>query len=73
MISCYRTHGNRQRIYNKSIREEHKILVAEAYGYVVQLRLYEGAKKRKQFDLVYYIGIRRKLCSTADGILNSNN
>ena len=71
MISCDRTHGSRQPISNKSIREEYKILVAEAYEYVVQLRLYEGAKKRKQFDLFYFIGIRRKLCSAADGMLKT--
>ena len=49
MIPCYGTHGSRQRI-NKSIQEEHKIwvLVAETYGYVVQFRQYQGAKKRKQ-------------------------
>ena len=35
---------------NQSIQEEYKIwgLVAEAYGYVVQFRQYQGAKKRKQ-------------------------
>ena len=50
MIPCCGTHGSRQRINNKSIREEYKIwvLVAEAYGYVVQFRLYQGGKKGKQ-------------------------
>ena len=39
-----------QRI-NKSIQEEHKIwvLAAEAYSYVAQFRLYQGAKNGKQF------------------------
>ena len=50
MIPCHGTHGSRHRINNKSIQEEYKIwvLVAEAYEYVVQLRLYKGAKKGKQ-------------------------
>ena len=35
---------------NKSIQEECKIwvLIAEAYGYVVQFKPYQGAKKGKQ-------------------------
>ena len=50
MIPCYRTHGSRQRINNKSIEEECKIwvLVAETYGCVVPFRPYQGAKKGKQ-------------------------
>ena len=50
MIPCYRTHGSRYRINNKSIHEEYKIWVlnAEAYGYVVHFRPYQGAKKGKQ-------------------------
>ena len=50
MIPCYGTHGNRQRINNKLIQEEYKIwvLIAEAYGYVVQFRSYPGTKKGKQ-------------------------
>ena len=50
MIPCYGTHGSKKRI-NKSIQEECKIwiLVVEAYGYVVQFRTYQGAKKGKQF------------------------
>ena len=50
MIPCYGTHSSNQRI-NKPIQEECKIwiLVAEAYGYVVQLRKHQGAKKGKQF------------------------
>ena len=50
MIPCYGTHGSRQRINNKSIQEEYEIwvLVAEGYGYVVQLRPYQGTKKGKQ-------------------------
>ena len=49
MIPCNGTHGNRQRI-NQSIQEEQKtwVLVAEADGYVVQFRSYQGAKKGKQ-------------------------
>ena len=41
----------RQQINNKSIQEEYKIwvLIAEAYGYVVQFKPYQGAKKGKQF------------------------
>ena len=50
MIPCYRTHGSRYRINIKSIKEEYKIWVlnAEAYGYVVHFRPYQGAKKGKQ-------------------------
>ena len=35
---------------NKSIQEECKIwvLIAEAYGYVVQFKRYQDAKKKKQ-------------------------
>ena len=41
----------RQRINNKSIQDEYKIwvLIAEACGYVVQFKPYQGAKKEKQF------------------------
>ena len=47
MNLCYRTHGCRQRINNKPIREECKIwvVVTEALVYVVQFR---RAKKGKQ-------------------------
>ena len=40
----------RQQINNESIHQEYKIwdLVAEAYGYVVQFRSYQAAKKRRQ-------------------------
>ena len=50
MIPCYGTQGSRQWINNKSIQEEYKfwVLVAERYGYVVQFRPYQGAKKGKQ-------------------------
>ena len=50
MITYCGTHGSSQRINNKSIQEEYKIwvLIAEAYGDVVQLRPYQGAKKGKQ-------------------------
>ena len=50
MIPCCGTHSSRQRINNKSIQEQYKIrvLVAEAYRYVVQFRPYQGAKKGKQ-------------------------
>ena len=43
-------HDSRERVNNKSILEEYKIwvLAAEAYVYVVQFRLYQGAKKEKQ-------------------------
>ena len=50
MIPCYGTHGSRQRINNKSIQDDYKIwvLVAEAYGYVIQFEPYQGVKKGKQ-------------------------
>ena len=50
MISCYETRNSEQRISSKSIQGEYKIwvLVAEVYGYVVQFRPYQGAKKGKQ-------------------------
>ena len=50
VVSCYWTHGSKQLI-NQSIKEEYKIwgFAAEAYGYVVQFRLYQGEKKGKQF------------------------
>ena len=50
MILCYGTHGSRQQINNISVQEEYKIwvLVAETYGYVVQLRPCQGAKNGKQ-------------------------
>ena len=50
MITYYWTHGSSQRINNKTIQGEYKIwvLIAEAYGYVVQFRPYHGAKKGKQ-------------------------
>ena len=52
MIPCHGTHGSRHRINNKSIQEEYKIwvLVAEAYGYVVQFTPYHGTRKGKQVD-----------------------
>ena len=51
MIPCYRSHGGKQRINNKSIQEEYKIrvLVVEVYGYVVHFRPYQGGKKGKHF------------------------
>ena len=50
MIPCYGTHGSRQRINNKSIQEEYKmlVLVAEAYDHVVPFRPYRGVKRGKQ-------------------------
>ena len=50
MILCYETHGSRQRINNKSIQEKYKtwVVVAEAYGYEVQLRPYQSAKEGTQ-------------------------
>ena len=50
MIPCYGSHGNKQPII-KLILEEYKIWVrvTEAYGYVVQFRPYQGAKKRNDF------------------------
>ena len=50
MIPYYGTHDSRKRINIKSIQEEYKIwvLVAEAYGYVVQFKSYQSAKKQKQ-------------------------
>ena len=50
MIPCYGSHGNKQLII-KLILEEYKIWgrVTEAYGYAVQFRPYQGAKKRNDF------------------------
>ena len=50
MIPCCGIHGSRQQINNKSIQEEYKVwvLAAEAYGYEVQFRPYQCAKKGKQ-------------------------
>ena len=50
MTPCHKTHGSKHQINNKSIQEEYKIwvLVAEAYGYVVQFRPYHGTRKEKQ-------------------------
>ena len=50
MIPCCITHGSSQQINSKSIQEEYKIwvFVAEEYGYVVQFRPYQDAKKGKQ-------------------------
>ena len=50
MIPCYGTHGSMQRIIKRSIHKEYKIwvLVAEAYGYVVQFKPYQGGKKGEQ-------------------------
>ena len=50
MIPCCGIHDSRQQINSKSIQEEYKVwvLVAEAYGYEVQFRPYQGAKKGKQ-------------------------
>ena len=50
MIICCGTHGSRQRINKKLIQDEYKIWTpaAEAYGYVVQFRSYQGARKGKQ-------------------------
>ena len=49
MIPCDGTHCSRQQINSKSIQKEYKIwvLAAEAYGYVVQFRPYQVAKKGK--------------------------
>ena len=59
MIPCCGIHGSRQQINNNSIQEEYKVwvLVAEAYGYEVQFRPYQGAKKRKTGYLLYKMGI----------------
>ena len=50
MIPCSGSHASTQQINNKSIQKEYEIwvLVAEAYGYLVQFRPYQGAKRRKQ-------------------------
>ena len=62
MILCYRTHGSRQRV-NKSIQEEYKMefLVAEAYGYLVHYRPYQGAMKGKQVASSTKWGLRENV------------
>ena len=49
MVPYYGTHDSRKRINSKLIQEEYKIwvLIAEAYGYVVQFNSYQSAKKQK--------------------------
>ena len=63
MIPRYGDHGSRQRTNNKSIQEEYKIcvLAAEASGYVVQFRPYQGAKKEKQVASSTKWGFRENL------------
>ena len=49
MISCYGTHGSRQRINNKPIWLGYNIwILVEGHGYVVQFEPYQGVKKRNQ-------------------------
>ena len=49
MITCFANHSSRQLINNKSNRVRCKIWVlAEAYGYVVQFKPYQGVKKGKR-------------------------
>ena len=62
MIPCCRIHGSRQQINNKSIQEEYKVwvLVAEAYGYEVQFRPNQGAKKGKQATSSIKWGLQEK-------------
>ena len=49
MITCFANHSSRQKINNKSNRLGCKIwILAEAYGYVVQLESYQGVKKGKK-------------------------
>ena len=72
MIPCYGTHDSRKEINNKSIQGEYKIwvLVTEAYGYLVQFRPYQGAKKGKQvasstkWVLVENVALRLMQCFT---------
>ena len=74
MIPYYGTHGSRQRINNKLIQEKYKMwaLAAEAYGYLLHCRPYQGAKKRKQVASSTKWGLGQKVFSAADGMLNSN-
>ena len=61
MIPCYKTHGSRKRIKNQSVHEEYKIwvLVAEACGYIDQLRSYQGKKKEKPATSSTKWGLRK--------------
>ena len=73
MIPYYGTHDSRKRINSKSVQEENKIwvLVAEAYGYVVQFKSYQSAKKQKQvasstkWGLGKYVALRLMECVTS--------
>ena len=62
MIPCCGIHGSRQQINKTLIQEEYKVwvLVAEAYGYEVQFRTYEGAKKGKQATSSIKWGLQEK-------------
>ena len=72
MIPCDGTHCSRQQINSKSIQKEYKIwvLAAEAYGYVVQFRPYQVAKKGKQtassakWGLGENVAVQLKKCLT---------
>ena len=73
MIPYYGNHASRQRINNKPIRVRSSIWVlAEADGFVVQFKPNQSAKKGKKGWLLYLMGIRRKRCSAADGMLPSS-
>ena len=49
MVPYFGTHGSRQRINNKPIHVGYKVwLLAEAYGYAIQVQPYQGAKNCKR-------------------------
>ena len=53
MIPYYGTHGSRLPINSKPIRVGYNIWVlADAYGYLIQLEPYQGVKPRKQVALL---------------------
>ena len=79
MILCCRTHGSRQRINSQSIQEEYKIwiLVAGAYGYVVQLQFISRCKERmgspeECWPSSAKWGLGENVGSAADRMLNAN-
>ena len=62
MIPYYGTHSGRQRIKKKPIRVGYSIWVlAEAYGYVVQFKPYQGVKKGKQVASSFKWGLEEKV------------
>ena len=63
--------GSRQRINNKPIRVGYKFCVlADAYGYVIQLESYQGAKRGRHiaYRISYKMGLGRTRDSIPDGM-----